>query len=71
VNAVPQPGADVAVLAARAAKLGEGQHAGTRVAVHLVVVKLAPQDDDEGSRLAAGAERRAGEAVAEALAAAS
>jgi formiminotetrahydrofolate cyclodeaminase len=81
--AIAETGADVAVLAARAAKLGEGlfradavsaallAHAGVRVAAHLIMVNLGTRAGDERSRLAAGAEWRAGQAAAEALASAS
>jgi formiminotetrahydrofolate cyclodeaminase len=77
---IAETGADVAVLAARTVKLGEGlfradaasaavlAHAGTRVALHLVMVNLGTRDGDERSRRAAGAELQAGQAAAEALA---
>ena len=81
--AIAETGADVAVIAALAAKLGEGRfradaasaailaHAGTRVALHLVMVNLGTREGDECSRRAAAAEMRAGQAAAEALATAS
>src|SRR5439155_21600939 len=68
---IAEIGADVAVLAALSAKLGDGTyrsdavsaamlaHAGARVAVHLVTVNLGTRDGDERPRRAAGAEWRA------------
>jgi formiminotetrahydrofolate cyclodeaminase len=76
---IAETGADVAELAAAAARLGEGMfrsdavsaallaHAGVRVARHLVAVNLGTKEDDERSRRAARAELRAEQAVAQAL----
>lgn len=78
---IAETGADVAALAALAARRGEGMfrsdavsaallaHAGVRVARHLVDVNLGTRAEDERSRLAAACEWRAGQAVGEALAA--
>jgi formiminotetrahydrofolate cyclodeaminase len=79
---IAETGADVAVLAALAAKLGDGAlradaaaaatlaHAGTRVGAHLVSVNLGTREGDERTRRAEAAEWRAGQAAAEALSAA-
>jgi len=79
---IAETGADVAVLAALAARLGEGAlradaaaaailaQAGTRVGAHLVSVNLGTREGDERMRRAETAEWRAGQAAAEALAAA-
>jgi formiminotetrahydrofolate cyclodeaminase len=76
---IAETGADVADLAASAARLGEGTfrsdavsaallaHAGVRVARHLVAVNLGTKADDERSNRAARAELRAERAVAQAL----
>jgi formiminotetrahydrofolate cyclodeaminase len=76
---IAETGADVAVLAAAAARLGEGTfrsdavsaallaHAGVRVARHLVAVNLGTREDDDRSRRAASAEWRAEQAVKQAL----
>ena len=78
---IAEIGADVAVLAALAARLGDGNlradatsaavlaQAATRVAAHLVTVNLAMRDGDERLARVSSAEWRAGQAVAEALAA--
>jgi formiminotetrahydrofolate cyclodeaminase len=80
--AIAETGADVAALAALAARLGDGAfrsdavsaallaHAGVRVARHLVDVNLGTRNDDGHSRRAASAEWRAEQAVAQALSAA-
>jgi formiminotetrahydrofolate cyclodeaminase len=77
---IAETGADVAVLAALAAKLGEGSlqadaasaavlaHAGARVAAYLVSVNLSTRDGDDRSHRAAAAESTAGRAATEALA---
>jgi formiminotetrahydrofolate cyclodeaminase len=77
--AVAETGADVAVLAALAAKLGDGgfrgeaaaaavlAHAGTRAAVHLVRMNLATRVGDARSGRAALAEQRAADAATDAL----
>jgi formiminotetrahydrofolate cyclodeaminase len=77
--AIAETGADVAVLAVLAAKLGEVSlgadavsaallaHAGSRVAAHLVTVNLGTREGDELSRRAEEAESRAGQAAAQAL----
>jgi len=77
--AIAETGADVADLAATAARLGEGTfrsdavsaallaHAGVRVARHLVAVNLGTREDDDRSRRAASAEWRAEQAVKQAL----
>jgi formiminotetrahydrofolate cyclodeaminase len=79
---IAETGADVAALAATAARLGEGMfrsdavsaallaHAGVRVAHHLVTVNLGTRAEDDRSRRAASAEWRAEQAVAQALEAA-
>ncbi len=76
---IAETGADVAELAATAARLGEGTfrsdavsaallaHAGVRVARHLVAVNLGTRADDDRSRRAASAVWRAEQAVAQAL----
>ena len=78
--AIAEAGADVADLAALAARLGQRAysadaagaavlaHASVRVAGHLVSVNLATRADDELSTRAAAAERRADQAVTRALA---
>lgn len=77
--AIAETGADVAVLAAWAAKLGEGgfrgeattaavlAQAGTRAAVDLVRINLATRDGDARSERASLAERRAADAATDAL----
>jgi formiminotetrahydrofolate cyclodeaminase len=77
---IAETGADVADLAAVAARLGEGTfksdavsaamlaQAGVRVASHLVEVNLGTKEDDEHSRRAANARWRAEQAVTRALA---
>jgi formiminotetrahydrofolate cyclodeaminase len=79
---IAETGADVAALAALAARLGEGAlradaaaaamlaHAGARVGAHLVSVNLGTRDGDERTRRAEAAEWRAEQAATEALAAA-
>ena len=76
---IAETGADVAELAATAARLGEGTfrsdavsaallaQAGVRVARHLVAVNLGTREDDDRSRRAARAEWRAEQAVKQAL----
>ena len=76
---IAETGADVADLAASAARLGEGTfrsdavsaallaHAGVRVAHHLVTVNLGTREDDHRSKRAASAEWRAEQAVKQAL----
>ena len=77
--AIAETGADVAVLAALAATLGEGglrgeattaavlAHAGARAAVDLVRINLATRDGDARSGRAALAEQRAADAATDAL----
>jgi formiminotetrahydrofolate cyclodeaminase len=76
---IAEIGADVATLAALAAKHGEPglkadavsaamlAHAGARVGAHLVVVNLGTRHGDERSDRASIAEWRAGQAVTDAL----
>ncbi len=78
---IAEIGADVAVLAALAARLGDGSlradaasaavlaHSGTRIAAHLVACNLGVGADDDRKDRAEIAERRAGRAMADALAA--
>jgi methenyltetrahydrofolate cyclohydrolase len=78
---IAEIGADVAELAAVAARLGDGKfrsdavsasllaQAGVRVARHLVDVNLGTRDGDDRSRRASSAEWRAEQSVAQALAA--
>jgi formiminotetrahydrofolate cyclodeaminase len=77
---IAETGADVAALAAEAARLGDGRfradavsaallaHAGVRVARHLVEVNLGTRDGDDRSTRASSAEWRAEQAVAQAVA---
>lgn len=78
---IAEVGADVAVLAALAARFGEGSlradaasaavlaHSGTRISSHLVASNLTIRDGDDRSSRAASAERRAEQAMVDALAA--
>lgn len=78
---IAETGADVAELAALAARFGEGMfradavsaallaQAGVKVARHLVGVNLGTREGDERSTRASSAEWRAEQAVAQALAA--
>ena len=79
---IAETGADVAELAALAARFGEGMfradavsaallaHAGVRVARHLVGVNLGTREGDERTTRAASAEWRAEQSVAQAFGAA-
>jgi formiminotetrahydrofolate cyclodeaminase len=78
---IAEVGADVAVLASIAARLGDGSlradaasaavlaHSGTRIAAHLVACNLGVTEGDDRKERAATAERRAGRAMSDALAA--